>query len=179
MHCPLSSVHKSFALFRISLWRVGGDKGGDRVTFRRADFPLGTSKGLVRFCLWASGWGRHRGLPPRSRWCLRIAVVLRLRDGELWETMRNVCGSVVQSCRSSSLYAVRVGSCHGRRGWPMLKLHRLFSHFTVTRLSVKEPEIHNRKLLIRQGDSTNYHLQFYQIIHCGRGLVPRSSIHYD
>lgn len=53
----------------------------------------------------------------------------------------------------------------------MLKLHRLFSHFTVAGPSVREPEEHNRKLLITQRGNTNYHLQLYQIIHCAAGLV--------
>lgn len=123
MYCPLSFVHKSFALLRISLCRVGGDKGGVRVSVRRAvgeDFTLGTGEGLVGVDLWASGWGRllrRRGLPPRPRRRLAVAVVLRVREGSLCETVRDRCGSVVHGGRGSSVSAVRVGSYHGRRGW--------------------------------------------------------------
>lgn len=62
LHCPLSFVHKSFALFRISLSRVGGEKGGVGVSVRRAVgevFALGrTGEGLVGVDLWVSGWER-------------------------------------------------------------------------------------------------------------------------
>lgn len=121
MYCPLSFVHKSFALLRISLCRVGGDKGGVRVSVRRAvgeDFTLGTGEGLVGVDLWAFGWGRllqRRGLPPRPR--RRLAVVLGMREGRLCEAVRERCGPVVGDGRGSSVSAVRVGSCHGRRGW--------------------------------------------------------------
>lgn len=188
MYCPLSFVHKSFALLRISLCRVGGGKGGVRVSVRRAvgeDLTLGTGEGLVGVELWASGRGRllqRRGLPPRSRWRLDVALVPRLREGRLWQTVRDRCGSVVHGGRSSSVSAVGVGSCHGRRGWcwVMFKLHWLFSHFTVTGPPVREPvEKHNRKLLITQRGSADYHLQLCQIIHWGGGLVGLSSSHYD
>lgn len=121
MYCPLSFVHKSFALLRF-LCRVGGDKGGVRVSVRRAvgDFALGSSEGLVGVDLWASGWGRllqRRGLPPGPRRRLGVAVVLGLRERRLSETVRDRCGSVVHGGRGSSVSAVRVGSCHGRRGW--------------------------------------------------------------
>lgn len=61
MHCPLSFVHKSFALLRISLWRVGGEGGGVRIIVGE-DLALGTSERLVGVTerggdLWASGWG--------------------------------------------------------------------------------------------------------------------------
>ena len=185
MYCPLSFVHKSFARLRISLCRVGGDKGGVTISGRRAagvDFTLRTGGGLVG--LWASLSGRllqHRGFPPRSRWRLVVAVVPGLRESTLSDTVWERCGSVVLGGRSSSVSAVRVGSCHGRRGWRwvMFKLLRLFSDFTVTGPSVREAEEHNRKLLITQPGSMDYHLQLYQIIHCGGGLVPRSSSHYD
>lgn len=117
LHCPLSFVHKSFALLRFSLCRVGGYKGGVRVNVKRAvgeDFTLGTGEGLVGVDLWASGWGRllqRRRLAPGPRWRLNVAVVVRL-----CETVRNRCGSVVHGGRGSSLSAFRVGSCHGRRG---------------------------------------------------------------
>lgn len=123
MYCPLSFVHKSFALLRISFHRVGGDKGGVRLSVRRAvgeDFTLGTGEGLVRSNPWASGRGRllkRRGFPPRSRLQLAVTQVSRLREARLREAVRDRCGSVVQGGRSSSVSAVRVGSCHGRRGW--------------------------------------------------------------
>lgn len=156
MYCPLSFIQKSFALLRFSLGSVGGDKGGVRVSVRGEageDFALGTGEGLVGVDLWASGWGRllrHRGLPPRHRRRVFGAVVPRLREGRLCETVRDRCGSVACGGGGSSVSAVRVSSCHGRRGWRcvMFKLHRLFSHFAVTRPSVREPEEHNRKLLI-------------------------------
>lgn len=124
MYCPLSFVHKSFALLRISLCRVGGDEGGVRVSVGRAvgeDFALGTGECLVGVDLWASGWGRllqGRGLPPRVRRRLGEAVVLGLRKGRLCETARDRRGSVVHGGSGSSVSAaVRVGSCDGRRGW--------------------------------------------------------------
>ena len=110
---------------------------------------LGTGEGLVGFDLWAFVWrgrlwsGLRSGLllgPRRRRLC--VAVVLRL-----CETVGD--GSVVHGGRSVS--AVGVGSRgHGRRRWGrvMFKLHRFLSHFTVAGPSVREPEQHNRKLLI-------------------------------
>lgn len=150
MYYPLSFVHEAFALLRIPLCRVGGDRGGVRVSVRRAvgeSFTLGTGEGLVGDDLWAFGWGGLRSrlrrgllLGPRRRLC--VAVVLRL-----CETVGD--RSVVHG--GSSVSVVRVGSgVHGRRRWcwVMFKLHRLLSHFTVTGPSVREPEQHNRKLLI-------------------------------
>lgn len=110
MYCPLSFVHKSFALLRISLCSVGGGRGGVRRAVGE-DFALGTSVDL-----WASGWVlQHRGLPPQPRWSLGVA--LGLRSNRLCDTVGDKCGSVVHGSWGSSVSAVRVGSCHGRRGW--------------------------------------------------------------
>lgn len=174
MSCPLSFVHKPFALLTISLCREGGDRGGVRINVRRAEgeaFTLRTDGVLMR-C---------KRFPPRSRWQLGVAVLLRLREDRLCETVGGRCLSVVHGGRSSSVSAVRVGSCHGWRGWcrVVLKLHRLFSHFRIAVPSVREPEERNRKLLITQHGSMDYHLQVNQIIHCGRGLVLLSCSCYD
>ena len=187
MYCPLSFVHKSFALLRISPCRVGGDKGGVRINVRRTvgeDFTLRTGERLVRgdLCAYGRRWLlKSRGFPPWSGRRLVVTVVPRLSEGRLCQTARDRCGSVVHSSKSSSVSAVRVGSCQGRRGWHCVtfKLHWFFSHFTVTGPSVSEPEEQNRKLLIIQWGGTDYHLQLYQIIHCGGGLVRLSSSHYD
>lgn len=107
LHCPLSFVHRPFALLRVCRCRVGGDKGGVRVTARRASgegFTLGTSDGLVGVDVWASERGRllrRRGLAPGPGRGLCAAVVLGLR-----EAVRNRRGSVVHG-----------GSSRGRSGW--------------------------------------------------------------
>lgn len=108
------------------------------------DFTLGTGEGFVGVDLWASEWGRllqRIGRPPWPRGWFAVAVVLRLWEGRLCETMRDRCGSVVHRGRGRSVSALRVGSYHGRKGWRrvVFKLHRLFSNFTVTGSSVREP----------------------------------------
>lgn len=147
LRCPLSSVSSnrgSFGLLRFSLCRVGGDKGGVRADVRGAvgeGLTLGTGEGLMGVNLWAPGWGRLlrcRRLAPGPRRGLGADVVL----------VRSRRGSVVGGGRGSPVSALRVGSCHGWRGRVVFKHHGLFSHFTVTERSVREPEEHNRKLLI-------------------------------
>lgn len=126
MHCPLFFVHKFFALLRISLWRVGGDKGGVKVPAGRAvaeDFTLGTGEGLVGVAklessLWTSGivqlrQGRPfwcRGLSPQARQWFNVAVVLRVLRSRVYETMGDRCWPVVHRGRGSSVSAFRVGS---------------------------------------------------------------------
>lgn len=126
------------------------------------DFTLGTREGFVGVDLWASEWGRllqRIGRPPWPRGWFTVAVVLRLWEGRLCETMRDRCGSVVHRGRGRSVSALRVGSYHGRKGWRrvVFKLHRLFSNFTVTGSSVREPEEHNRKLLITHCSTARQH----------------------
>lgn len=141
LHCPLSSVssdHGSFGLLGFSLCRVGGDKGGVRADVSGAvgeGLTLGTGEGLMGVNPWAPGWGRLlrcRRLAPGHRLGLGAAVVL----------VRSRRGSVVGGGWGSPVSALRVGSCHGWRG------RVVFSHFTVAERSVREPEEHNRKLLI-------------------------------
>lgn len=168
LHCLWSFVHESFAPLRFFFCSVGGDQGGVSVNAGAAvgeDFTLGTGKRLVGSDLWASRWG---GLSPGSRQRFSLAGVLRLSGA-----VKNRCGSVFLCGGGSPLFAVRVCSCRGWGGWSwvMIKLHRLFSHFTVTGASVRKPGEHNGKLLMTRA-ATAYHLQLFQTPLCVQSRSP-------